>query len=165
MNGTPIRNSADLKAEIFRLERIEVEQNIALKARFNSPAAIFSSVLSLFSTPDKEGTKSAGIFSQDFVGLISRFILPLTLNKTFFRHSNFLVKTLVGVLSQKASHYISEDSVGSIWHKLTGLFEGTAGKGGGIFSSIKSIFGSKKSPKPVNYPANVPVQQNVLRTE
>jgi len=165
MSTTPIRNSADLKAEIFRLERIEVEKAVALKARFNSPAAIISSVFSLFSTPGAQSAKGSGIFGQDFVGLISRFLLPLTLNKTFFRHSNFLVKTFVSVLSQKASHYISEDSVGSFWHKLTGLFEGQPGKGGGILSSIGSIFRSKKSQKPVNYPANTPVQQNVLRAE
>ena len=52
-----------------------------------------------------------GIFHQDFVSLISRFIIPLTLNKTLFRSSGFLVKLMVGLVSQKASGYITESAV------------------------------------------------------
>jgi len=61
-------------------------------------------------------------FKQDFLGLISRFVLPLALNKTLFKRSNFIVKTLVGILSQKASHYVSEDNVVGVWDKAKGLF-------------------------------------------
>jgi len=160
-----IRNSSDLRAEIFRLERIEIEKGIALKARFNSPTATFSSVLSLFSNSSGQETpKDGGLFSQDFLGLISRFILPITLNRTIFRHSGLLVKTLVGVLSQKASHYISEDSLGSFWHKISAAFENHGGKDSGILGTIKSLFETKKQKKGVNHPANAPVQQNVLKT-
>jgi len=118
-----IHNANDLKVEIARLKNLEVDQSVALKARFSSPSAIMSTAMSLFpKSPTVDGVKSAGFFSQDFLGLISRIALPLTLNKTLFKNSNFLVKTLVGVLSQKASHYISEDAVTGVWGKAKALF-------------------------------------------
>lgn len=122
MMDVPINNSSDLRNEIFRLQALERDQGVALQQRFNSPGAIFSSLYSLIpkSSPGEEG--GAGILGQDFFGIISRFILPFTLNKTIFRHSNFLIKALVGLVSQKASHYISEDSVGGIWDKAKTLF-------------------------------------------
>lgn len=118
-----IQNANDLKVEIARLKNLEQEQSVALKLRFASPAAIFSTAMSLFpKSPTIDGVKNESFFSQDFVGLLSRIVLPLTLNKTLFRHSNFLVKTMVGILSQKASHYISEDSVQGVWGKAKALF-------------------------------------------
>jgi hypothetical protein len=120
---TPIRNIFELQGEIGRLKNLEAEQAIALKARFSGPSAIFSTVLSLFpNSAAVDSVRGAGFFNQDILGLISRFVLPLTLNKTIFRHSGFIVKTLVGILSQKASHYISEDAVSGIWSKAKSIF-------------------------------------------
>jgi hypothetical protein len=122
MMDTFINSRNDLRNEIFRLQGLEQEQSIALKQRFNSPAAIFSTIFSLFpKSSGSESDKDGGIFNQDFFGVISRFILPFTLNKTIFRHSNFLIKALVGLISQKASHYISEDAVVNIWDKAKSL--------------------------------------------
>jgi hypothetical protein len=132
----PINNHTDLRNEILRLQGIEREQSIAIKQRFNSPGALFSTLFSLFPKGD-ENDKSGGVFNQDFLGVISRFVIPFTLNKTLFRHSNFLVKALVGLISQKASHFISEDSVESVWDKAKGLI-----------SKIPDIFKDKKSSKP-----------------
>jgi len=132
----PINNHTDLRNEILRLQGIEREQSIAIKQRFNSPGALFSTLFSLFPKGD-ENDKSGGVFNQDFLGVISRFVIPFTLNKTLFRHSNFLVKALVGLISQKASHFISEDSVESVWDKAKGLI-----------SKIPDIFKDKKSNKP-----------------
>jgi hypothetical protein len=121
MMDVPINNSSDLRNEIFRLQALEHDQSVALRQRFNSPGAIFSSLYSLI--PKSSGEEGGGgILGQDFFGIISRFILPFTLNKTIFRHSNFLIKALVGLVSQKASHYISEDSVSGIWDKAKALF-------------------------------------------
>ncbi|MFD0795097.1 hypothetical protein ACFQZX_15855 [Mucilaginibacter litoreus] len=123
MMETPIRNIHELQVEIGRLKNLEHEQAVALKTRFSGPSAIFSTVLSLFpGSATVDGIKGAGFFKQDFLGMLSRFLLPLTLNKTLFRKSNFLVKTVVGILSQKASGYISEDSVSSVWGKAKGLY-------------------------------------------
>jgi hypothetical protein len=161
----PIRNKSDLREAIFHLEGLEQQQSLAIKERFSSPAATISTVFSLFSNSSGTGSgKDAGFFSQDFLGLISRFLLPITLNKTIFRHSNFLIKTLVGVLSQKASHYISEDSVGNAFNKAKGWFDGLDGNSG-ILGTIRSLFEAKKGKKAVNHPTHTPTQQNVLKPQ
>ncbi|WPU98802.1 hypothetical protein SNE26_22565 [Mucilaginibacter sp. cycad4] len=118
-----ITNISDLQAEIFRLKTLENQQAIALKARVNSPSALFSTALTLFPrSNDTDGIKNTSFFHPDILNLISRFVIPLTLNKTLFKHSNFLVKTLVGLVSQKASNYVNEDTVGGIWDKAKALF-------------------------------------------
>lgn len=117
----PIRNSWELREEIIRLRELEKIQAAAIKERFSSPAAAFSTVYSLFPKTAGGGSRT-NIFNQDFVSILSRFLLPLTLNKTLFRKSGFIVKTLVGLVSQKASGYINEDSVVGLWDKVKGLF-------------------------------------------
>ena len=120
MMNISIKSSSDLKAAILELRATEKQQSAELKLRFSSPSAIFHTLGSLFPrSPDG----SSGFFNQDIFGLLSRVLLPLTLNKTLFRNSNFLVKTLVGFVSQKASHLVNEKSVTGIWDKVTSLFE------------------------------------------
>jgi hypothetical protein len=122
MTDLPIYSHTDLRNEIYRLQGLEREKGAALKERFSSPGAIFSTFFSLFKSGNQVGDKDGGIFQQDFLGVISRFIIPFTLNKTLFRKSNFLVKALVGLVSQKASHFVSEDSVEGVWDTAKGLF-------------------------------------------
>ncbi|GAB3933365.1 hypothetical protein [Mucilaginibacter myungsuensis] len=110
-----ITNIEELQAEIARLEGVKVVQQKALGERFNGPGAIFNAVLSIF--PKSAATDA--VKKQDLLGIVSRFVLPLALNKTLFRNSNFIVKTLVGLASQKASHYISEDNVTGVWGKVS----------------------------------------------
>jgi hypothetical protein len=117
-----IKNSWELKEEIVRLRGLQQEQSVALKARFSSPGAIISSLYSLFPKSANTGENRSNIFNQDFVSIISRFLIPLTLNKTLFKNSGFLIKALVGLVSQKASGYINEDSVVSVWDKVKSLF-------------------------------------------
>jgi hypothetical protein len=116
-----INNASELKAEIARLKMVEEEQSLAIKARFNTPSALFHTIVSIF--PKSADGKGGNFFNQDIFGLLSRVLLPLTLNKTLFRNSNFIVKTLIGFLSQKASHFISEDSVTGLWGKVKSIFE------------------------------------------
>ena len=115
-----ITNVGDLKAEIIRLRQLKSEQGTAIQARFSSPSAIFHTFGSLF---PKSADGKNGIFNQDIFGLLSRILLPLTLNKTIFRNSNFIVKALVGYLSQKASHFVNEDKVMGVWDKVMSVFE------------------------------------------
>ena len=137
-----------MRNEIYRLEGIEAEQAAALKTRFSSPGAVFSTLLSLFpKSADNENHKS-GLFHQDFIGLISRLVLPVALNKTLFKNSGFIVKTLVGLLSQKASNYISEDSISGVWDKAKSLFENQVAHNPaitGIVDKVKSLFIKKES--------------------
>jgi hypothetical protein len=118
----PIKNSWDLKEEIVRLRQLQKVQGDAIGERFNSPAAIFSTVYSLFPKSQNTGENKSNIFNQDFVSILSRFLIPLTLNKTIFRNSGFLIKTLVGLVSQKASGYVNEESVVGVFDKIKALF-------------------------------------------
>ncbi|WP_214073692.1 hypothetical protein [Mucilaginibacter sp. dw_454] len=130
MTYLPINSHADLKNEIYRLKGLEREKGLEIRGRFNGPGAIFSTIMSVFGRHDPSiSGPEGGIFQQDFLGILSRFVLPFALNKTLFRNSNFIIKALVGLVSQKASHYISEDSVESVWDKAKGLF----GKFGHLF--------------------------------
>ncbi len=118
----PIKNSWDLRQEIIRLKGLEKVQGEAIAERFNSPAAIFSTVYSLFPKSSNSGENKSNIFNQDFVSILSRFLIPFTLNKTIFKDSGFLIKTLVGLVSQKASGYVNEESVVGIFDKVKALF-------------------------------------------
>lgn len=134
-----IYNIADLRAEIDRLKAVKNEQEAAIISRFNSPSAIFHTVTSMFKGSSADNKKE-GIFGngQDFVSLISRVALPFLLNKTIFRSSNFIIKAVVGLLSQKASGFINEKSVVTAWDKVR--------------SVIPNIFRkNKKDKKPVDY--------------
>jgi hypothetical protein len=119
---TPITNITDLRIEISRLKELERGQGAAIRRRFSSLTTTFATIYSLFSgSTDADGTKK-GIMHMDYVGLLSRILLPFTLNKTLFRNSGFIVKALVGLVSQKASGFITEDSVAGIWDKAKSLF-------------------------------------------
>ncbi|OCX50474.1 hypothetical protein BEL04_22085 [Mucilaginibacter sp. PPCGB 2223] len=130
----PINNIADLRNEIARLQIVKAEQEAAIKEHFSSPSAIIGTVMSGFG-----GDKGKGSFfkADDIVSLISRFVLPFALNKTIFRKSNFIIKAIVGMLSQSASGFINEKSVASVWGKLKSI--------------IPQKWTAKKSGKPVDY--------------
>jgi len=134
---TSIKNAWDLKEEIVRLRQQEREKSVALQARFSSPVAVLSSLYSLFPKANHTAENRNNIFNQDFVSIISRFLIPLTLNKTLFKNSGFLIKALVGLVSQKASGYINEESVG------------------GIFDKIKSLFTKKSNSAKDHYPYSI----------
>ena len=117
-----IKNINDLQEEIARIRVIEARQGEELGKRFSSPSAIFASIMSLLNSGNRNADdEHPGIFNQDFFGLLSRIVLPLTLNKTLFKRSNFLVKTLVGLVSQKASNYISGDAIHGLWDKVKSI--------------------------------------------
>ena len=119
----PIRNIEDLRSEIYRLKELEQQQSVAIGMRFSSFSSTLSALYSLFpKITGVNGERVKGFFEQDLVGLISRFVLPFALNKTIFRNSNFIIKSLVGLVSQKASHFISEESVMGLWDKVKHMF-------------------------------------------
>jgi hypothetical protein len=117
----PIRNIDALRSEIARLRESEKQQSVAISNRFNSLSSLLSTIGSLFPRANA-ATGSKGFFEQDIVSLLSRIVLPFALNKTIFKHSNFLVKALVGVVSQKASKFINEETITFVWDKVKGLF-------------------------------------------
>jgi hypothetical protein len=105
----------------MRLKGLEQEQAIAIRQRFSSIPAMFSTFFSLFpksNAVEKIGGGGSGI---DIIQLVSSFVLPFTLNKTLFKRSNFLVKAIVRLASQKASQYISTKNLGFIWDKVKSI--------------------------------------------
>ena len=124
--NTLIRNRSDLRTEIFRLQQAKLEKQIALKQHFKSPMTTLSTVIGLLgSGGDSKSDEKE--HKEDWVGFLSRFVIPLVLNKTLFRGSGFIMKALVGLASQKASSYVSSDTVTGIWDKAKGVI-------GGLFS-------------------------------
>ncbi|WP_448701576.1 hypothetical protein ACFGVR_05130 [Mucilaginibacter sp. AW1-3] len=112
----PINNITDLRNEIARLKVVKAEQEVAIKQHFSSPSAIISTVFSGF------GSNKEGFFkADDIISMVSRFVLPFILNKTIFRKSNFIIKTLVGLVSQSASGLINEKNLSSLWDTIKNL--------------------------------------------
>ncbi len=119
----PIKTIHDLRNEIVRLETLNVQQQAAIKQRFSSPSSIYKTLLSAFPKPPvtNTGEKASpltSIFNQDLIATISGYLLPLTLNKTLFRGSGFITRSIVTFLSKKASGYINHDSVNTGWDKF-----------------------------------------------
>jgi len=117
-----INNIADLKIEIERLKQKKSEQETVIKQKFDSPRAILGTFKGLFyKAKPSDVPNSQGLAGQDIAAWLSRLLLPLTLNKTLFRRSGFIVKALVGLLSQKAAHLVNDKSVGTFWNKIKSL--------------------------------------------
>lgn len=118
----PIKSIHDLRNEIVRLETLTVQQEATIKQRFSSPKTIYRTLLSAFpkSAVSESGhsLKLNGLLNQDVVAIISKFLLPMTLNKTLFKGSGFITKSIVNFISEKASGYINQESVTSGWDKI-----------------------------------------------
>lgn len=112
-----INNAADLKFEIERLRQSKTEQEMVIKQHFDSPRAILGTIASLF-FKHQPGHAGEG---YDIGGMLSKFLLPFTLNKTLFRKSGFMVKALVGFLSRKASGLVNDKTAGPLWDKIRSL--------------------------------------------
>jgi len=118
----PIKSIHDLRNEIVRLETLTVQQEAALKQRFSSPKTIYKTLLSALpkSAVSSSGNSinAKGLLNQDIIGAISKILIPLTLNKTLFKGSGFITRSIVTFLSKHASGYINQDTVTSGWDKI-----------------------------------------------
>jgi len=120
-----IKNIEDLRFEIARLKEKEMIQSAAIKKRFESPSALFSTLWSIF--PNAGGADSeskAGVFNLDIVQIISGFVLPFLLNNTLFKRSNSVVKALVDLASTRISQFINEDLISTVWTTIRNLIKG-----------------------------------------
>lgn len=112
-----IRNVDDLRLEISRLQEIKTGQEVVLREHFNSPQAILRTATHLFSrSRPTSGTNSKA--GHDLIGYLSKTFLPLTLNKTLFRKSGFVMRAIVRLVSGKISHFINDESAGTLWNKV-----------------------------------------------
>jgi len=115
---------AELRAEIDFLKVQKFKGEEALKDKFSSPSAIFSSITGLFKAGTGKKTFTQDLLQQDFMTNIARVVLPLFLNGVMFKKSGFIVKTLVTFLSQKAAKQVSSDKVTGLLDKFKGIFKG-----------------------------------------
>ncbi len=160
----PIKTIHDLRNEIVRLETLSVQQEVAIKQRFSSPSTIYKTLLTVFPKSSGHSGKGAqlnGILNQDLIATVSRFLLPLTLNKTLFKESGFITRSIVTFLSKKASEYINQDSVNTGWDKIKTMVadvkvpETVKSKTKTIENFIAKLLPAKKSIK-----ATTPVRIN-----
>ena len=119
-----IKNIDDLRYEIDQLKRLESIQREEIRERFNSPSAIISSIFSVFQRPATDGEKRNGLFDGDIFQILSSLLLPFILNNTFFKQSSSIIKTLVGLVSQKAADYINKDLIANVWETIKKLVSG-----------------------------------------
>lgn len=160
----PVQNIDDLRNEILRLEVLKQEQEIALKPRFSSPIALFHTAMTVFpkSSASSERLNLATFLNQDFIALASRVLLPLTLNKTLFKRSNFIIKALVGMLSQKASGLINEETVTGTWGKAKAIFSKMFKKGK---AEAKTVVPEASVITPANPPYGDELTQTVIKQQ
>lgn len=119
--GATINNIDDLRLEIERLRSKKQAQESELKQHFSSPANIFNTLRHLF-------PKTGGDQSGNGSSWLARIGLPFALNKTLFRKSGFLVKSLVGLVSQKLVPQIGQKPVSNLWNKLKKAVPGVINK-------------------------------------
>lgn len=115
---------AELRAEILTLKGTKIEQEVAIKAKFSSPGAIFSTAVSLFKGNGDKKSALSDFAQTDIVTTITRLVLPTILNTLVFRKSNFITKAIITFLSQKAAKKVDTELVVSLTEKVKSLFSG-----------------------------------------
>ncbi len=116
-------NLKDLRMEIDLLKIKKFEQEEVLKDKLTDPSAIFRTIYSHFkSKPSSNKSFLLDLFNQDIITNIARIIFPLALNKTLFKKSGFIVKTLITFLSQKVAKEFDNEAINRIIDKIKGWF-------------------------------------------
>lgn len=118
---------AELRAEIDFLKVKQFKDEEAIKEKFSSPSAIFSSITGLFKTDTGKKSFMQDLMQQDFITNISRILIPIFLNGVLFKKSGLITKTLITFLSQKAAKQVNSDMFTGLLDKFKGIFK-TNGK-------------------------------------
>ena len=113
---------ADLRTEIDLLKIRKFQQEEVLKDKITDPSVILQTIRTHFKS--KKSNKSAlqGILNNDIISNISRFVIPLFLNGTFFKKSGFITKSLVTLISEKVATKVNTNAIGGIADKVKGWF-------------------------------------------
>lgn len=108
-----IENIDDLRLEIDRLEFQCVQQEAVLAYRantvvnkFRTPLRLLDKLSSWFGSDDEKRKDE-----HDWVSSAFQAILPMALDKLFFRKSGFIVKALAALASQNAATLINKNTV------------------------------------------------------
>jgi len=114
---------AELQEEIKFLRVQQFQKEEALKEKFSSPSAVFSSVTGLLKTGSGKKSLLHDALGQDTITNIARIILPLFVNGVLFKRSGFITKTLITFLSQKAAKQVNSNVVVGVIDKISAIFK------------------------------------------
>lgn len=131
-----ITNADDLKQEITRLSRLRKEQEFYLKDQYTllknkieTPARFINNfsahvpgvnmVKGLFSSISSGMSTGSPSEKSDWLNKALRVGLPFILNRTLLRNAGWLKKALVLLASEGAVGQINQNSVSSIFSKVT----------------------------------------------
>lgn len=144
-----IQNIEDLRAEIklLKLQKAEYElyfsqKRESIKQTFSSPFAFFRNIKSLIGggSFSKNLSDNGASHQSDWFTNMARIVIPFFLNRTILRGRGVLVKSLLGLISQKAitGDTFNKDKIANWIDKATNW----------INSTIKK---PKKKKQPVDY--------------
>jgi len=127
-----IKNLADLKAEIARVELLKREQEgylldqyTLLKHKIEAPRRFFGAITSAIPGGNmvKNVVSAVGKAAQsqdaDWLTRVLQFGAPFVLNSTLLRNAGWLKKALVMVASETAIGQVNQDKVSGLVGKLT----------------------------------------------
>ena len=129
-----INNVDELRAEIARLELLQLEQEgylndqlDLLKDKMASPLHWFKKATSWIPNLNKSHTTmhSASNSQADWLTNSLRVVLPFVTNKILFPRAGFIKKALLVFASQKAASVINQDRITGIVDKITSLVRPT----------------------------------------
>jgi len=105
-----IENIEDLRAEIqllkFRKAEHElyfVQKKESIKKTISSPLVFFKKIKSFLGGKSQTGlSNSSTPHDSDWATTLARVVVPFLLNKTLLRGNGLIIKSLLGIISQKA---------------------------------------------------------------
>lgn len=113
----------ELRAEISLLKVRNSQQESAIHEKLSGPLSILKTIGSLFKPGRGKGGDAADAANQDIISVISRVLLPVILNSSIFRGSNFITKTLVTLFSQNAAKNVNMDLITNTIERITKIFK------------------------------------------
>ncbi|RZJ70345.1 MAG: hypothetical protein EOO47_23490 [Flavobacterium sp.] len=121
MRHKDIKTLAELHLEISQLKQDYLMKEVQLKEDTKAYVKQFSPInlIKNFLNP-----QSLSKFDEktNISGTIMSFVLPLFLNKTVFRGSGFLTKSIAALVSGKVGKSLDADSLSGIFNTVKSLF-------------------------------------------
>lgn len=124
---SPIKNLADLRLEITRLQVLAKEQESYLNDQYRlfnekieAPIRFFKSAVSWIPGVDfAKGLFTKGKADEDWLSKALRIGLPVVLNRFFLRKAGFIKRALVTVISQQAAGVLNKEMLSELIDKVT----------------------------------------------
>ncbi len=143
---TNINNLAELQSRIKVLKIVSAEHELffhqkvqSVKEVLSGPSHIFTKIKFMLGFGGKKSIGGKKPAQSDWVTNMTRVLIPYIINKTLFRKSGFIIKTVISLLSQAtvSSKLVNKNTFSNLIDKATGL--------------INSTISGKKKPKKIDY--------------